>query len=269
MGIRMKFCTKCGNQMTDEMVFCQKCGTKSLSFSSVQSKKQEIPIQTQNPKLRTGMKVWMIISFVFAGIFALCCTADMSMLAGVCLFGILGFMFLFLAKSPKGSSKLFTDASCFKKTQGISKGAFVGISSFLAFFLFIAMINTFETDSTYVHEAKNNNTSTVTKEEQKEKQPEIPAEFSDECPISVSVSLYDNIIGYPELSCYIQNKLQWDMPISSNGADTAVWQIIDQNVKSGDLYVYSVYFSDGTEWGNRNAPVSTIKKYGMQLQVSY
>ena len=26
----MKYCTKCGNQMSDEMIFCQKCGEKNI-----------------------------------------------------------------------------------------------------------------------------------------------------------------------------------------------------------------------------------------------
>lgn len=309
----MKFCTKCGNQMTDDMVFCQKCGTKDLSakdISSVQNEVQDFsaPIHTavnmEPMKLRTSMKIWMIIFFVFAGIFAISSTADISMLAGVCLFGILGLMFLVLAKAPKGSVKLFSGLECFKKTNGISKGAFVGISIFLAFFLFIGIINIFDTDTTSVNKVENNSTTVANTEKKNEevqakKEPEIPAEFANECPISVSVSMYDNIIGFPELQCHIknntdkeisaiqlyflpkdvygeeadglfaQNRLQCDTPIPANGADTAVWQMIDQSVKSGDLYVYSIYFSDGTEWGDRNAPVSKIKKYAMQMQVSY
>lgn len=313
----MKFCTKCGNQMADDMVFCQKCGTKDISVnatSSVQNGAQEMsaPIHTTSfeninaepIKLRTSMKIWMIIFFVFTGIFAIGSTADVSMLAGVCLFGILGIMFLVLAKAPKGPVKLFSGLECFKKTNGISKGAFVGVSIFLAFFLFIGIINTFDTSTTNVNKAENNTTSTVNTKEKKEeaqtkKEPDIPAEFASECPISVSVSMYDNIIGFPELKCNIknntdkeisaiqlylmpkdvygeeadgifaQNKLQSDTPISADGTDTVVWQMIDQSVKSGDLYVYSVYFSDGTEWGDRNAPTSKIKKYAMKMEVSY
>lgn len=313
----MKFCTKCGNQMADDMVFCQKCGTKDLSVEDtafVQKEEQEFsaPIHTGSfehnnakpVKLRTSMKTWMIVFFVFAGIFAIGCIADASMFAGVCLFGILGLMFLVLAKVPKGSVKLFSGLECFKKTNGISKGAFIGISIFLAFFLFIGIINTFDTNTRNVNEVGKNTANIVNTEEKKEevqtkKESEIPVEFANECPISVSVSMYDNIIGLPELKCNIknntdkeisaiqlyllpkdvygedadgifaQNKLQCDTPISANGADTVVWQMIDQSVKSGDLYVYSVYFSDGTEWGDRNAPTSKIKKYAMKTEVSY
>ncbi len=314
----MKFCTKCGNQMADDMLFCQKCGTKDLSVedtSFAQSNTQDFSTSMHNTstnseyikakpfKLRTSMKIWMIISFVFAGVFAICSITDISMLAGVCLFGVLGAMFLILAKTPKGSVKLFSELEWFKKANGVSKGAFVGISIFLAFFLFMGIINTFDSNTTNGNEEENNTTVVNTDEKKEEiqvkKDPEIPDEFASECPISVSVSMYDNIIGFPELNCNIKNntdkeisaiqlyflpkdvygedadgifatnKLQCDTPISANGTDTVVWQMIDQSVKSGDLYVYSVYFSDGTEWGDRNAPASQIKKYAMKMQVSY
>ncbi len=314
----MKYCTKCGNQMTDEMVFCQKCGTENVSTQDAineSSNEKNIANEIHNfgtnieqiakkndTKLRTSMKVWMIISFVFAGIFAIGSTADISMLAGVCLFGILGVMFLALAKAPKGNMKLFTDWNCFKKTQGISKGAFVGVSVFLAIFLFITIINT-STPTTPNDEVANTNTVTETEKnvEQKvvEKKPEIPTEFAEECPVSISVSMYDNIIGFPELSCRIinktdkeisaiqfyfmpkdvygeeadgifaQNKLYCDTPIVAGASYSATWQMLDQSVKSGDLYVYSVYFSDGTEWGDRNAQASKIKKYALKTQASY
>ena len=313
----MKFCIKCGAQMDDDMNFCQKCGTKVLSgedISSVQTDTQQSFTQVNdtsanfeqskitNPKLRTSMKVWMIIFFVLTGIFAIGCMSDISMLAGVFLFGILGVMFLCLAKTPKESTKLFADIECFKKTQGISKGAFVGISIFLAFFLFVGIINAFDTNTANVNEIESTNTTTAINTEEKkqaEKEAKIPAEFADECPVSISVSMYDNIINFPELSCNIknktdkeisaiqlyfvpkdvygeeingvfaQNKLQCDTPISANGTYTPVWQMIDKTIKSGNLYVYSVYFADGTEWGDRNAPASTIKQYALKMQVTY
>ncbi len=314
----MKFCTKCGNQMTDDMAFCKICGTKDLSVEStgsIRNEPQENSFQIHTSpsfehsnakpiKLRTSMTIWMIIFFVLAGAFAIGSLTDASMLAGVCLFGILGLMFLVLAKVPKGSVNLFSELEFFKKTNGITKGAFVGICIFFAFFLFISIISAFDTNTTNVNKVENHSSTTATAEKKTEKlqtkkEPGIPSEFTNECPISVSVSMYDNIIGFPELKCNIknnsdkeisaiqlyfspkdvygekadgiftQNRLQCDTPISPNGADTVVWQMLDQNVKSGDLYVYSVYFSDGTEWGNRNAPTSKIKKYAMQMEASY
>ena len=127
----------------------------------------------------------------------------------------------------------------------------------------------------------------------------IPQEFSEACPVSVSADIYDNIIGVPELELNIKNntekeiaaiqiyflpqdvygddvdtlfttnKLYTDTPIGAGKSSSSSWQMLDQNVKSGTVYIYSVYFSDETEWGDRNASVSKIKKYAMQLEASY
>ena len=308
----MKFCTKCGNQMTDDMVFCPKCGTKSLSdkdTSFIQNEGQDFLNPKYTPvgferyneeplKLRTSMKIWMIICFVYCGVYAIISVVlDASMLAMACFSGVLGLMFYVLAKTPKGPVRVLSNSMFFEKTNGISKGAFVCISVFLAFLLFgfisinIADVNQGETNSSTVVNSVERNEET--------QEPEIPIEFLNECPISISASMYDNIIGFPELKCNIknnsdkeilavqlyfvpknvygeesdsifsQNELQYDTPISANGTDTAVWQMLDQSVKSGDLYIYSVYFSDGTEWGNRNASKSEIKKHAMRMNVSY
>lgn len=125
----------------------------------------------------------------------------------------------------------------------------------------------------------------------------IPSEFAQECPIEVSASVSDNVIGVPELSCHIlnktdkeiaaiqfyflpkdvygddvntiftSNKLQTDTAIAPNGSCTRSWQLLDQDVKSGDIYIYSVYFTDGSEWGDKDAPITNVKKYGVKLTV--
>ena len=127
--------------------------------------------------------------------------------------------------------------------------------------------------------------------------PAVPAEFSEECPIEVSASVADNIIGVPELTCNIKNKtdkeiaavqlyfipvdvygeevnsflttnkLYTDNTISAKGSVSRGWQILDQEVKAGNLYIYSVYFTDGTEWGDKDASLSKIKKYGIEITV--
>ena len=137
--------------------------------------------------------------------------------------------------------------------------------------------------------------STVSNIQKEETASKIPTEFSESCPVTVSASVSDNIIGVPELSCSIKNntekeiaaiqlyfapkdvygndvntiftteKLFTDTPIGSKGSCSRSWQMLDNNVKSGDVYVYSVYFSDGTEWGDKTASVSKIKKYGMKV----
>ena len=39
-------------------------------------------------------------------------------------------------------------------------------------------------------------------------------------------------------------------------------------VKTVELYVYSVYFADGTEWGDKDATKSAILKNGTIIEVS-
>lgn len=311
----MKFCTKCGNQLADDMPFCQKCGTKSTPDDPAVEPRQKPPadIHTANdftgqpPKLRTSMKVWMILFFVLTGIFAICCITDASMIAGMLLFGILGFMFLILAKTPAGSTRVFTNEEIFKKNGGLSKNIFICSCVFVSLFLFAVITNISGTNSSEpVNQiAEQNNgepaeaQNKTTEPQPVEEKPNIPVEFSEACPVSISGSVSDNIIGYPELRCsfknntdkeisaiqlyfvprdvygeevdgiFAQNRLKTDSPIEPNGSDSLYWQMLDHNVTSGELYLYSVYFADGTEWGDRNASVSKIKEYGLQIQVGY
>lgn len=127
----------------------------------------------------------------------------------------------------------------------------------------------------------------------------IPEEFVDTCPVEVSSSMYDNIIGVPEVKCtfknntdkeiaaiklyflprdvygadvntiFTTNELYTDNPITAGGSSSRSWQLLDEEIKSGDVYVYSVYFSDGTEWGNKEASVSDIKKYAYKISAKY
>lgn len=142
-------------------------------------------------------------------------------------------------------------------------------------------------------------TEPVQQEVKQPEKPAVPQEFADVCPVTVSASIYDNIIGFPELECsvknntakeiaavqfyfvpkdvygdeldgiFAQNKLYTDAPIAPNGTDKRAWQLLEQEIKSGDIYIYSVYFTDGSEWGDRNATVSKIKKHGQKINVSY
>lgn len=47
--IKMKFCSKCGNQMADDMLFCQKCGTRSVveNTDTQETKNQALKQLTQ------------------------------------------------------------------------------------------------------------------------------------------------------------------------------------------------------------------------------
>ncbi|MBE6605410.1 MAG: SHOCT domain-containing protein [Ruminococcaceae bacterium] len=128
---------------------------------------------------------------------------------------------------------------------------------------------------------------------------QTPEEFSSEIPISLSGKMYDNIIGVPELSLsitnntdknisaiklyfsprdvygedvtgiFVTNELYTDTTISARSSTTKAWQLLESTIKSGDVYVYSIYFEDGTEWGNKTAALSDIKKYGYKLKVKY
>lgn len=140
--------------------------------------------------------------------------------------------------------------------------------------------------------------SVVEPEQPKEKS-DVPDEFASECPISVSASLYDTALGLPNLSCSMtnltdkeilavkvyfvprdiygeeihymltSNKIKFDSPIGAYETDSQFTSLLDDDIKSGEVYVYSVYFEDGTEWGNREASVKNIKKYGVKLPVTY
>ena len=118
-----------------------------------------------------------------------------------------------------------------------------------------------------------------------------------DCGISVSAEMYANIINYPELSISITNKtnktikaikffivpydvygdeitswatqqyLYTDTSIAAGKSNKISYQLIEQSVETVDLYVYSVYFADGTEWGNKDATKSSIVKYGVPFEV--
>lgn len=164
----MAFCTKCGKEAADDVQFCPECGEKIIHSGSDAPANDLTPSQPDTPsaesnapKMRTGMKVVMIICFVFAGFFTVFSFGDASLLAGTCLFGIPGLMFLILSKSPKENKKVFENVNLFKKSNGMPKGAFVGLSVFLALFLFVSIINA-SSGSTTQADKKPQDTNTVT-----------------------------------------------------------------------------------------------------------
>ncbi len=72
----------------------------------------------------------------------------------------------------------------------------------------------------------------------------------------------DEIVGWTS-----QNKLYTDTAIGAGKSDTVTYQFIEDSVKTLKLYVYSVYFSDGTEWGDKNSTESTILNNGAVIEV--
>lgn len=77
-----------------------------------------------------------------------------------------------------------------------------------------------------------------------------------------------NVYGEEIKGIWAQNELYTDNTIVAGGSDSCTWQFLEDEVKSVKLYVYSVYFSDGTEWGNKDATKSVILKNGLEIEVN-
>lgn len=152
----MKFCSKCGNQMEDDMMFCQKCGTKAVSMT--ESKSEDVVIERKeqtysqpaptfsSPTVkkdvsvtRKGMKVGATICFVFGVIYALISLMEFAIFGMALFCFILGAMFICLSKTPKGSEFVFG------KDKGIKKNVFVIACIAVAFISFGAIMSTMET----------------------------------------------------------------------------------------------------------------------------
>lgn len=121
--------------------------------------------------------------------------------------------------------------------------------------------------------------------------------FEGNCGIIASAEMGTDIIGQPTLSVSItnttnkdinaikfyavpldvygeelkgvftMNNLYTDDTIPAGNSDKRTWQFLDSEIKTINLYVYSVYFSDGTEWGDREATKSVILKNALQISV--
>ena len=121
--------------------------------------------------------------------------------------------------------------------------------------------------------------------------------FAGDCGISATAEMGTDIIGQPTVSVSItnttdkdisaikfyavpldvygdelkgvftMNNLTTDDTIAAGKSDTRTWQFLDNEVKTIKLYVYSVYFSDGTEWGDREATKSVILKNALEIVV--
>lgn len=121
--------------------------------------------------------------------------------------------------------------------------------------------------------------------------------FAGDCGISVTAEMGTDIIGQPTISLSIKNesnkdisaikffvvpynvygevlndwltqeRLSTDSTIKAGETDTRTWQFLDDNIKTIDLYVYSVYFSDSTEWGDKEATKTVILKNAIKINV--
>ncbi|MBO5925320.1 MAG: hypothetical protein J6Q52_03610 [Clostridia bacterium] len=123
------------------------------------------------------------------------------------------------------------------------------------------------------------------------------SKFNSTPQISIVAELGENILGYPNVTAqitnnsekdiaalrfYVQyydvygdittnyidaNKLSCDNTILSGASYTGVWQFYNEKIKSVDLYIYSIYYADGSEWGDKDATKSTILNNGYKIQV--
>lgn len=179
------------------------------------------------------------------------------------------------------------------KKSGISEKVKIGFAIFAVLIICIAIIGAF----TPSQEESGKADGQIVSEEASKADNDVPEAFAGECPVALSASIADNIIGVPELTCNIQNntdkeilavklyfsprdvygeevstiftthELYTDEPIAANGSGVSSWQLLDQEIKSGDIYIYSVYFSDSTEWGNKDAGTNDVKKYGKKVEI--
>ena len=122
--------------------------------------------------------------------------------------------------------------------------------------------------------------------------------FDGNCGITATAEIGNNIINYPELKITITNtankeisaikfyavpldvygeeikgwttqkNLFTDNSIPAGETTTISYQLIEQSVKTVKLYVYSVYFADGTQWGNKDASSNQIINGAPTIEVT-
>ena len=76
-----------------------------------------------------------------------------------------------------------------------------------------------------------------------------------------------NVYGEELKGIFTQNELYTDDTIGASASKSVDFQFLDNEVKSVKLYVYSVYFADGTQWGDKEATKSVVLKKGLEIAV--
>ena len=122
--------------------------------------------------------------------------------------------------------------------------------------------------------------------------------FQGECGIKASAHMGKSMINYPELQISVANKTKKEIsaikfyavpydvygdefkgwtsqkylytndPIAAGKSTTLTYQLIEDSVKTVKLYVYRVYYADGTEWGDKDAFESEILEKGVPINVT-
>lgn len=130
---------------------------------------------------------------------------------------------------------------------------------------------------------------------------QIPAKFEGDCGIAASAHMSTDIINHPKLKINVRNtagkdiraiqflaipydvygkeindfiftqeRLYTDDLIPAGKSESMTFgPFLLKNIKSVKLYVYSVYFDDGTEWGDREAMRSEIIKFSKPIEATF
>ncbi len=132
--------------------------------------------------------------------------------------------------------------------------------------------------------------------------PPPPSKFDGDCGITATAHLKSNdFINHPELKISVKNtsgkniaaiqflavpfdvygndissnllaqdKFYTDDMIRAGKSETLTFgPLLDQKIKSVKVYVYSVFFEDGTEWGDREASRSEIREKGQPIKATF
>lgn len=124
------------------------------------------------------------------------------------------------------------------------------------------------------------------------------SKFGTAPEITAAAQMGESVIGYPTLEIVVTNNsdkdiaairfyiinydvygkeinnfltdsiLDTDTKIVSGDTEDFLWQFLEQDVKMVKLFVYSVYYTDGSEWGDKDAIKSEILKNAPTINVS-
>ncbi len=127
------------------------------------------------------------------------------------------------------------------------------------------------------------------------------SQFDGDCGIQASAHMSSDIINHPQLKVALRNTTNKDIaaikflavPYDVYGEEInsglfsqehlytddllpagkkktiTYGPFILQNIKKVKLFVYSVYFEDGTEWGDKEASRTEILKYGQKIEATF
>ena len=184
-----------------------------------------------------------------------------------------------------------------QEKSGCAKKILYGVGALFALGIFGSIIGSAEKAK-----SAGKNESAASEVHQEPVPAPMPSRFSGDCGISATAHLKsDEFINHPHLcisvknvsakniaaiqfyavpydvygkdlssSLFSQKKLHTDDLIPAGGSENLNYgPFINQQMKSVKLYVYSVYFDDGSEWGDKDATRSEILKYGKQIEATF